>query len=397
MALAKERVYFLLDAYITKRATTEQTNELMNWILETGEDSDLRSYVLATWKEKHSVEDLSYVDWDSIYARVMETPVVPFQSRKKNIPWFKLTAAAIVIVSLTAAYFYSNPTKVQQVVHVKQIQQKDIAPPSGNNAVLTLSNGTTIGLDSSSNGTIALQGNVRIIKQTNGEIIYEGMAESEVNYNTLHVPKGSKPFMLMLSDGSQVWLNVGSSLTYPTAFSGKERKVKITGEAYFEVAHRDGIPFKVQHDNVSVNVLGTHFNMNSYEDENEERITLLEGSVLISKNKSSKLLKPGQQASIISTESSDIKILNDVNIEEVMAWKNGKFRFGENSDIAAVMRQISRWYNVDIEYKGTVSQRFWGTISKNVNVSNVLKILEATGGVKFKVEEKKIIVMPASL
>jgi ferric-dicitrate binding protein FerR (iron transport regulator) len=293
----------------------------------------------------------------------------------------------------TGAYLYFNPAKQSSIATI-QPKQNDIAPPSGNKAVLTLADGTKIELDSSGNGTIALQGNVRITKQSNGEISYAGSAANEVSYNTLNVPRGSTPLGLTLSDGSQVWLNVGSSLTYPTAFTGKERKVKITGEAYFEVAHNASMPFIVQHDDVTVSVLGTHFNVNTYEDETAERITLLEGSVRVSKNKMSQILNPGQQASIAN--ESAIKVLDDVNMDEVMAWKNGKFRFGENTDIGTIMRQISRWYNVDIEYEGRVNQRFWGSISKDVNVSKVLKILEATGGVKFKVEGNKIIVMPGT-
>ena len=242
---------------------------------------------------------------------------------------------------------------------------------------------------------IAHQGNVRIIKKPNGEISYTGNAAKEVTYNTLNVPRGSKPLGLTLSDGSQVWLNVGSSLTYPTAFTGKERKVRITGEAYFEIAHNANMPFIVQHNDVMVSVLGTHFNVNTYEDEADERITLLQGLVQVSKNSLSQLLKPGQQAKINHNETNEIKVLDDVNVDEVMAWKEGKFKFGENTDIGTIMRQISRWYDVDIVYKGSINQRFWGSISKDVNVSRVLKILEATGGVKFKVEGNKIIVMPA--
>ena len=396
MSLHKERIHYLLEAYISKQASTAEENELMEWILEAGEDSELKSYMLGIWNQRHPAKDLSYVDWDTIYARAMESPVVSLQPKAMKMRWFRLTAAAaVLIVLLAGTYFYFNPTKQPTIATVHPVQ-KDIAPPSGNKAVLILANGTMIEIDSSSNGTIALQGNVRIVKHSNGEITYAGSAAKEVSYNTLNVPRGSKPLGLTLSDGSQVWLNVGSSLTYPTAFTGKERKVKITGEAYFEVTHNAGMPFMVQHDDVTVSVLGTHFNVNSYEDETAERITLLEGSVRVNKNRVSQLLKPGQQASLNHNEINDIKVLNDVNMDEVMAWKNGKFRFGENTDIGAIMRQISRWYNVDIEYKGRVNKRFWGSISKNVNVSYVLKILEATGGVKFKVEEKKIIVMPAS-
>lgn len=397
MSLSKERIHYLLEAYISKRATAVEEDELMEWVLEAEEDSELKDYMLEVWNQHLPAKDLSYVDWDAMYSRVMQAPVVSIQPRVRKMRWFRLAAAAAILIALfTGAYFYFlNPDKEPSIATI-QPKQNDIAPPSGNKAVLTLADGTKIELDSSGNGMIALQGNVRIVKQSNGEISYTGDAAKEISYNTLNVPRGSKPLNLTLSDGSQVWLNVGSSLTYPTAFTGKERKVTITGEAYFEVAHNAGMPFIVQHGNVEVSVLGTHFNVNTYEDETAERITLLEGSVRVSKNSVSQLLKPGQQASISNSKIDDIKVLNDVNIDEVMAWKNGKFQFNGNTDINDIMRQISRWYNVDIEYQGRVNQRFWGSISKDVNVSQVLKILEATGGVKFKVEGNKIIVMPAT-
>jgi ferric-dicitrate binding protein FerR (iron transport regulator) len=397
MSLHRKRIHYLLEAYISKQASTAEESELMDWILEAEEDSELKNYMLEIWNQHLSAKDLSYVDWDAIYSKVMHAPVIYLQPKARKMRWFRLTAAAAILIALlTGAYLYFNPAKQSSSIATIQPKQNDIAPPSGNKAVLTLADGTKIELDSSGNGTIALQGNVRIIKQSNGEITYIGNAAKKISYNTLNVPRGSTPLGLTLSDGSQVWLNVGSSLTYPTAFTGKERKVKITGEAYFEVAHNASMPFIVQHDDVTVSVLGTHFNVNTYEDEADERITLLEGSVRVNKNSLSQLLKPGQQARIDNNIHSNIKVFSEVNIDEVIAWKDGKFRFGENTDIGTIMRQISRWYNVDIEYKGNINQRFWGSISKDVNVSRVLKILEATGGVKFKVEGNKIIVMPAT-
>ncbi|MEO7043749.1 MAG: FecR domain-containing protein [Ferruginibacter sp.] len=393
MPLSKERIHYLLEAYISKRANTTEENELMEWMLEAEEDSELKAYVLEIWNQHHSAKDFSYVNWDEIYSRVMPSPVVSIEPKVKRVGWFRLTAAAAVLIVLaTGAYFYLTPRSLQSIA-TNAPKQNDIKPPSGNKAILTLANGTKIEIDSSGNGTLAVQGNVKIIKQSTGEISYAGTENGEVSYNTLSVPRGSKPLSLTLSDGSQVWINVGSSLTYPTAFTGNERRVKITGEAYFEVAHNASKPFIVQHDGVTVSVLGTHFNVNTYEDEADEKITLLEGSVRVDKSAVSQLLKPGQQARITN---SDIEVLKNVNIDEVMAWKNGKFIFGENTDISTIMRQLSRWYNVDIEYDGAITQRFWGSISKDVNVSQVLKILEATGGVKFKVEGNKIIVMAGS-
>ena len=215
-------------------------------------------------------------------------------------------------------------------------------------------------------------------------------------YNTLSNPRGSTVINMRLSDGTQVWLNVGSSLTYPTVFTGKERRVTITGEAYFEVADNAAMPFRVQHGDVTISVLGTHFNVNTYEDETAQRITLLKGSVQINKKNVSKLLEPGQQASISHDETNDIKVSGEVNVDEVMAWREGRFQFGESMDIGTIMRQISRWYDAEIEYKGVVSQRFVGSISKDVNVSQVLQILEATGGVKFNIEGNKIVVIPGA-
>ncbi|MEO6844674.1 MAG: FecR domain-containing protein [Ginsengibacter sp.] len=398
MSLSKERIHYLLEVYIFKSASAAEERELMDWILEAGEDSELKSYVLDTWNHYKPVEDLSYVNWDKIYSHVMGPPVVSMEPKVRKMRWARLTAIAVLLVALAAGtYLYLNITShAQQSIATVEPKQNDIAPPSDNKAILTLADGTKIEIDSTGKGTLAVQGSVQIIKKANGEIRYAGTAAGEVSYNTLSVPRGSKPMSLRLSDGSKVWINVGSSLTYPTAFIGNERKVKITGEAYFEVIHNARMPFIVQNGDVTIRDLGTHFNVNSYADEPAERITLLEGSVRISNNALSQLLKPGQQAHINDNSNSNIKVSNDVDMDEVMAWKNGKFMFDKNMDIGTIMRQISRWYNVDIEYQGKINQRFWGSISKDVNVSQVLKILEATKGVKFRVEGTKIIVMPAS-
>jgi ferric-dicitrate binding protein FerR (iron transport regulator) len=396
MSLTKERIHYLLDTYLSKKATPMEESELMEWILEAKEDSELRNYVLRIWNENKSAEDLSYVNWDEIYSSVIRPKVVSLQPKVRQMRWVKLTAAAAIFIALAAgAYFYLAPQPNYPVAtSVKKVN--DIGPPSGTKAVLTLADGSKIVLDSTGNGILAVQGNVKITKQGIGGISYMGTPAGKVSYNTLSVPRGSRPLNLTLSDGTRVWINVGSSLTYPTAFTGKERKVTMTGEAYFEVAHNSSMPFLVQHNDATVKVLGTHFNVNSYEDEFTERITLLEGSVRVSQGTSSGLLKPGQQARINNDGNNGIKIVNDVDVNEVMAWKDGKFMFDKNTDIYTIMRQVSRWYNVDVEYQGKINQRFWGSISKDVNVSQVLKILEAAGGIKFKVEENKIIVMSKS-
>ena len=396
MSLPKERIHYLLDTYISKRASVTEKNELMEWILEAGEDSQLKRYVLEIWNDYKPAEDLSYVNWDEIYSRIVQPPVVSIKSNVRTMRLVRLAAAAVILFALGAGTYLYVIHRSQDPISNVQPKQNDIAPPSINKAILTLGDGTKIELDSTGNGTLAVQGSVQIIKKSTGEISYAGTSAEEVRYNTLSIPIGSKPMNLTLSDGSKVWINVGSSVTYPTAFTGSERKVKITGEAYFEVAHNSRMPFIVQHDNVTVNVIGTHFNVNTYNDEAAEIITLLEGSVRVNKHAVFELLKPGQQARINNGINSNIKVLNDVNMDEVVAWKNGKFMFDKNTDIGTIMHQISRWYNVTIVYQGEINQHFWGSISKDVNVSEVLKILEATGGVKFKVEGNKIMVMPAA-
>ncbi len=392
MSLSKERVYYLLGAYTSGQANADERSELLDWIREAGEDSELKNYTREVWEQYKPGEDLSYVDWKGMYASIVQRNVV---LNKTKISWRTWTKVAAVFLTAIAAgtYFYTHSTIKRPFVAV-QSKPIDVAPPASSAAVLTLADGTKIKMDKSKNGTLAVQGNVQIIKHADGTISYMGKATHQISYNTLSVPKGSKPLTIVLSDGSNVWINVGSSLKYPTAFMGSERKVEITGEAYFEVKHDAKMPFIVQHGNVAVKVLGTHFNVNTYNDQPDMKITLLEGSIRVTKEdkKETRVITPGQQAQV----SENIKVADNVNLDEVMAWKNGKFWFGEKMDLSSVMSQVSRWYNVDVEYKGTISRHFWGSISRDVNLSQVLKILEATGGVKFKLEENRIIVIPVA-
>jgi hypothetical protein len=268
----------------------------------------------------------------------------------------------------------------------------DVEAPQSNRAAITLASGHKIYLDSAAKGILVSQGNVKLFKLADGEITYSG-SNTAAEYNTLTNPRGSRPVAMTLTDGTKVWLNAGSSLTYPVAFTGKERNVEITGEAYFEVTHHTGMPFTVKKlgDDASILVLGTHFNVNAYDDEAAMKITLLEGAVKVSKGTNSSLLTPGQQAEL---KDGSIRLINDADMDEVMAWKNGKFQFGEKTGIETIMRQVARWYDVETEYRGKVNRHFWGSISRNVNVSQVLKMLETTGAVHFKMEGMKVIVMP---
>lgn len=322
-------------------------------------------------------------------------PAAPLH--KVNFTQKIIRAAAVIIgISLIGAVYFLFLNKPKQEIAKAQYQkfESDIAPPANNKAVLTLADGAKINLDSRRSGALAMQGKMNVVKQADGSIAYQGPATKTIGYNTLTVPKGSKPMRLLLADGSRVWLNVASSITYPTAFAGKERRVKISGEAYFEVAKNSGMPFYVTHDNVDVKVLGTHFNVNTYDDEKEIKVTLLEGSVQVSKGNENNMLRPGQQAKVNNSASGagSIKVANNVNIAEIMAWKDGRFYF-DGADIKTIMRQIEKWYNVEVEFQSDVRYSFVANISRTKNVSELLKILQLTDLVHFEIKGNKIIVM----
>ncbi len=318
--------------------------------------------------------------------------------RRPKYP-FRWAAAAAVLLIASGAYFISIRTAEQKIAGKKVSEpiRVPISAPSSSLAVLTLANGNKILLDSAVPGTLARQAGTDIIKHPNGDIDYQAAKTGEAtDYNEIDVPSGSQVLSLILSDGTKVWLDAASSLRYPVAFTGKERVIEITGEGYFEVAHNAAMPFivKEQHTGAEVRVLGTHFNVNAYANEGNMKVTLLEGSVKITHGLHTGMLSPGEQAEV---GSQAIHIQQVADIDAVMSWKNGRFQFGEKADINSIMRQLARWYNVDVEYQGKVNLHFGGSISRTSDISQVLDKLEMTGAVKFKTEGRKIIVSPGNL
>lgn len=316
------------------------------------------------------------------------------EKKGERMMWIRRIAAAAAIIATvaTVTLLVNRGSKSTPPVASAKTQQerfKNDVAPGQNGAVLTLSNGKTIILDSAGNGSLAEECGTDIIKK-DGQVIYSSQSgKSELLYNTMATSRG-RQFKLVLSDGSTVWLNAESSITYPTVFTGNERKVNITGEAYFEIAHNAQMPFVVEKNEMRVQVLGTHFNINSYDDESSINITLLEGSLKVSKNNVSSLIKPGQQAQL---QNQQIKVISDADIDAVMAWKNGYFDFG-GKDIGVLMRQLARWYDVDVVYDKKINDLFFATIPRNTNLSDVLKALELTGKVKFAIINKTIHVLP---
>lgn len=303
--------------------------------------------------------------------------------------WLRnVAAAAIVLITAGVIYYLANNEKPQKEILAQQ--QTSDAMPGKQGAVLTLADGRKIVLDSLEQGTIASEhGNAIILGE--GQLSYANKQDPNTPeiYNTLSTPKG-RVYQLVLADGTKVWLNSASSITYPLSFTNNKRTVTISGEAYFEVAKEKNKPFDVHAGSAIIQVLGTHFNVNSYDDEAAIKTTLLEGSVRVKQHNYSTLLKPGQQAQNDQQGKITPAIIK-ADTEEVMAWKDGLFQFNDAS-LQMVMRQLSRWYDVEVKYEGKIpDKKLVGEINKDSKLSEVLKALQYTG-IHFRIEGKTMIV-----
>lgn len=383
----------LLDRFLSEDVSREEAER----VLHSLEDDNMRRQWLAAIegllenRQLHGLSDPARRD--AIRKAILEKK--PAASLKKVRPLRRYIqyAAAAAVIAAVALVFY-KPGMPGRNLHVQQAQDASRMLPGGNKAVLILSDGRQITLDTADNGTIASQGNVQVIKLDSGQLAYNASGAAgkgkAIGYSTLVTPKGGQ-FRITLPDGSKVWLNAASTLRFPNAFAAKEREVQLTGEAYFEVAKDPAKPFKVKVNDMAVQVLGTHFNVMAYADEPGIRTTLLEGAVKVQHGGSAVQLEPGQQANL--SLSGKMTTENNVDVEEVVAWKNGYFHFNRES-LQGVMRQIGRWYDAEIEYEGTIAPRqFGGKIERTSSVTEVLKILELSK-VHYRIEGKKIIVMP---
>jgi transmembrane sensor len=354
-----------------------------------------------TPEEEAALKEAMY---QQIAANILEadTKVIPI--KRKN---YRLAAAAAVLLTVIGAgsYFWllNKPVAIPEPHVTGSVKPHDL-PPGRDAAVLTLADGKTIILDSA-NGTISQQGGATVIN-LNGQVSYAKAAgkdnQSAIVYNTVSTARGNQ-YQLILADGSKVWLNSASSLRFPTSFTGNSREVELDGEGYFEIAtlrlpSGQKMPFHVKTKSQDIEVLGTHFNVNAYNDEEAEKTTLLEGKVkivngessMVNGQKQAAILQPGEQALI--SGNSPLTIDHSPDIDKVMAWKNGWFEF-DKTDIRTIMRQISRWYDVDVRYETkTDSEKYGGRISRNLNLSSILKMLE-NYGVHFKLEGKTVTVI----
>jgi transmembrane sensor len=379
-----------LDEWLTEEANRALFENLKN-----------KDYLLQKLIEAHEVD----VEGDKI---LLDQKMAKVQSIIKRKAWYRdvATAAAVIVLLTAAALFWMNSrnTGNKDVAkgNIKTVPQNEIVPGQ-TAASLTLADGKKLVLDSTVTGQLAEQGGMVVVNK-NGTLVYEekGQSPKEGLFNILSTGNG-QTYGMVLADGSKVWLNTGASIRYPVAFTGNERKVEVTGEAYFEVAHQAGKPFIVHVSDLKggkmdVQVLGTRFNINAYHDESVIKTTLLEGSVKIVKretaigNQQSAILKPGEQA--VLTHDSRLTIHDDIDMEGVIAWKNGRFNF-EKADIDGVMRQLTKWYDIGVAYEGPKStKKFKGEMERNFTLPQVLKALELTTGVRFRIEGRTLVVMP---
>jgi transmembrane sensor len=320
-------------------------------------------------------------------------PVRPLYQR----PVARLTAAAVLVL-IVGGYWLLSRTNKPTPNHALAVAA-DIGAPAKTRATLTLSGGRQILLDSAATGALAQQGRVTIQKTSNGRLQYVpaspvgGQGSEIVFYNTLTNPRGSQVISLFLPDGTQVWLNAASSLRYPVSFGGlKQREVSLTGEGYFDVAKNPAQPFNVSvNGDLEVGVLGTSFNINAYDDEKVIRTTLLEGSVMVKEEAGSGVvLKPREQARVIGGKMA---VVSDVDVEQVMAWKNGEFEFN-GADIAAILREISRWYDVQVVFAGAPPPgHFSGIVSRSGKLSDVLKIF-GQANIHYTIDKNQLTILP---
>jgi ferric-dicitrate binding protein FerR (iron transport regulator) len=402
---------------ITGEVLTSAENELLDQWLADEENRRLfenlknKDYLLPKLKEAHAIDmegDRLFIEQKLAFGKRAN---ITINGRTRQWKLFRdvATSAAAVLLLAAAIFLWLNKRKPDNQPAPKEkaaLVQRDIAPGK-TKALLTLADGHQLVLDSSVVGKLAQQGGAIVVNE-NGTLKYQQKdpAQNEGLFNTLSTAN-AQTYTMVLADGSKVWLNTGASIRYPVSFTGSERKVEITGEAYFEVAHNASKPFIVhvtdqKGTQMDVQVLGTHFNINAYQDETTIKTTLLEGSVKIvnprhvgagwqtaNGKEIPVILKPGQQAQV---GDSVTKVVRNANMEAAIAWKNGRFNF-DNDDITVVMRQLTKWYDVEGVYDGPKpTQLFIGEMERGQMLSQVIKILEYTG-VHFRIEGRKLVVM----
>eukprot|EP01133_Synstelium_polycarpum_P013811 gene13811-16279_t len=386
--MSDSRLDYLFNRYFDKTATPEERTEFMQHIVRLKSEDPLLKLMEEVYHADQSpLAELDTQLRDRVLFNIFKAP------QSKAYPlypvWIKYAAVLFCILFGASWYFYQQKDKNA----VSGLASASHILPGGNKAVLTLGNGKKIVLDAAGTGLLAQQGNIFIRKTTDGQLVYDikGTDRGEPSTNSIETPNGGQ-YQINLPDGTRVWLNAASSLKYPTLFTGRERRVELKGEAYFEVSKDASKPFRIQLSNESeVQVLGTHFNIDAYQEAPSIKATLLEGSVIMKSGKHSEKLIPGQQAQTLKN-NHQISVVDKVDINEVLAWKNGFFSYGSIS-LQVLMQQVEKWYDVKVMYADPVQAEFVGRFPKNIPLSELLRLLELTKKVHFKTEGKTITIM----
>lgn len=339
-----------------------------------------------------SMHDIDNDAWKKKAYEILFPGIVPMGNRKK-LNWKRYLVAASFFLVVMVGVFWATGLfrKDGQETKLKSVVEQNEILPGSDKAVLKLANGTTINLIKDDDRSLT-EKNGTLIRNSKGELVYDAakVAGDETVYNLLSTARGGK-YSITLADGSKVWLNAASTVYYPTAFPGKERKVEITGEAYFEVAKDNNKPFIVKVGEMEVEVLGTEFNINAYADENVITTTLVSGAVKLENGSSKINMQAGQQAQVAGHK---LDLVREPNIAQAIAWRNGMIALGGN-DLKAVFRQISRWYDVDVEFQGQIKPlQLFGDIPRSINLEAVIKALEENSGIRCEIVGKKVIVRP---
>jgi transmembrane sensor len=378
--MTKEELLLLTEKIVSGTATDEELMRYNRLFAAFRQE--------ATWDEQvlGKQQMIGHTIRERIQA-VIDKPA----ARTRALSWRRWSIAASIAILLGGGYFFYRSGQPAVILPQAERFKNDIAAPAGNHAVLTLSNGSKILLDSAGKGMLATQGNINISLNANGQVVYNG-ADKVSSTNTIEVPAGSKPLSIVLADGTKVWIDAASALTYPTAFTGNKRTVTITGQAYLEVATNSEQPFIVKNgiDQSTIEVLGTSFNIKAFGADNTIKTTLFNGAVAISTTNARQQLRPGEQA-VVNNEGT-ISVTTEANLREVLAWKEGMFYFN-GTNIPTIMADLQRYYDIEVVYQANVNDEFVARIPRDVPVSQLLNLLEMTNLVHFEIEGRKVTVI----
>ncbi len=394
-------ISILFKKYYNKTASPQEIRELFD-LLKSSSDDELTELIRKEWEDQKDEDPIFNIEMSEnilknilsevgdVRAQTEET--VPLSLFTWPILYKSLSAAAAIIILLGIGLYFRSSLNSNPGNQKASVQLNADALPGVNKAMLILGNGQKIILDSLINGLIAKTENFEVNKTENGQLVYHAFDKNYKNarsedINTLVTPRGGE-YRVTLPDGSKVWLNATSSIKFPGVFKSNIREVELKGEAYFEIAKNSAMPFRVRSNGAQIEVIGTHFNVKAYGNEKLMKTTLVEGSIKITAGNFSHLLKPGQQAILTKGE---LKVLDNVDIEEQVAWKNGLFLFKDTS-IEDVMSQVASWYDLNVIFEGKIPEKYLtGKVSRSVNASEFMNLLKYAG-VKFKIKEKNIII-----